>query len=110
MANGLRVDTGLLTQTSQKAANSADAIIGFFRKMDNDTQNVLRACKGSMFQAMTEALTDLQTQRDRLIPQLQQISEQLNRSGQGMGGQDQGAAGGIKGAASGLSVPPNRPR
>jgi uncharacterized protein YukE len=111
MTSGFHVDTGLVGQTSQKASNSADTIIGFFRKMDADTQNVLSACKGTMFAALIEALTDLQTQRDRLIPQLQSISAQLKQGGLGMDSQDQGGASGIRGQVQpGLKAPINQPR
>lgn len=102
------VDTATMALTSQKATNAADQIITCFRRMDNDTQNVLQACKGSMFEALTEALIDLQTQRDKLIPQLQSISDQLKAGGQGMTGQSDSGASAIRGASrSALSAPVN---
>ena len=108
MSSGFHVDTLSVAQTSQKAATSAESIIGFFRKMDSDTQTVLSICKGSMFSALTEALTELQSQRDKLIPQLQTLSDQLKQGGQGMDGQSDTGASSIRGAVgSSLSAPIN---
>lgn len=109
MTSGFHVDTGQVAQTSQKAANSADTIISYFKRMDADTGNVLAVCRGGMFSALVEALTELQTQRDKLIPKLQAISEQLKQGGQGMDNQDQGGAGAIRGQV-GLSTSINQPR
>ena len=109
MTSSFQVDTNLVAQTSQKAANSADAIIGYFRKMDADTSQVLAVCKGSMFSSLVEALSELQAQRDRLIPTLQTVSEQLKQGGQGMDSQDQGGASAIRGQVqSGLFTTLNR--
>ncbi|HEY2700288.1 MAG TPA: WXG100 family type VII secretion target [Pseudonocardiaceae bacterium] len=109
MTSGFRVDTGAVAQISQKAADSASTIVSCFQKMDSDTQTVLGVCRGTMFGAVTEALTELQAQRNKLIPQLQQLSEQLRKSGQGMDSQSDTAASNVRGVAqSTLSVPMNR--
>ena len=107
--SGFQVDTAMVAQTSQKAAASADSIISSFKTMDSETQSVLAMCKGGMFSALTEALIGLQSERDKLIPRLQNLSNQLKQGGQGMDSQSDSAAGALRGVAgSYLNAPMNK--
>lgn len=108
MTSGFQADTAAVAQTSQKAAESADTIIGYFGRMRGDTETVLSVCKGSMFNSVTEELTKLQAQRDKLLPRLQQLSQQLKQGGQGMDSQSDTAATAVRNVgASSLSTPIN---
>lgn len=107
-SSGFQADTAAIAQTSQKAAESADAIIGYFKKMNQDTGQVLPMCKGTMFNEVGVALANLQNDRNKMLQQLQTLSDSLKKGGQGMDGQSDAGASGVRGAASSaLSISPN---
>ena len=108
MSSGFHVDTASMAQTSLKAGNSADQIITYFRTLDSETGQVLPLCKGPMFSELGNALVELQTRRDQLIPQLQAISEQLKQGGQGMTNQSDTGASSVRSVVgSALNTPLN---
>lgn len=108
MTSGFKADTSAVAQTSQKAEESVDAIAGFFKKMQNDSSTVLLRCQGPMFTSVTEAMIKLQADRDKMLQQLQTLSDSLKKGGQGMDGQSSAGASRVRGAAgSALSVPMN---